>query len=601
MAATERLADLDGGFDNAFLGVERSLMGQKWRLAAAREDIAASLSQTFGLSEMAGRLLSARGVDPLEAGAFLQGTLRTQMPDPSCLADMDTASERLAAAIKSQEPITVFGDYDVDGATSAGCLLRVINAIGGQADAYIPDRMKEGYGPSASAMETLATRGTKLVVTVDCGIAAHDALKSARDLGLDVIVLDHHKADAALPPCVAAVNPNRADDTSNLGMLAAVGVVFLTLVAVQRRLRADGYFTQARPEYPLINLLDLVALGTVCDVVPLTGLNRLFVRQGLKVMAQRQNTGLRALADVAKLDERPDSGHLGFVFGPRINAGGRVGESALGTRLLTTDDPQLAGEIAAKLDHYNQERRALEAQVTEEAMAQIGDPGDAPLIFASGAGWHPGVIGIVASRLKDKFQRPAMVIGYDGGVGKGSGRSISGVDLGNAVIDARQAGILSAGGGHAMAAGLTVAQENIPALNDHLTSLLRAPIHQARLTRALTVDCALSVGGATPELVQDFDQIGPFGVGNPAPKVALVNVTIEKVDVVGADHVRMFVRDDGRSRLKVMAFRSAESEMGAQLLGGQGARFHMVGRLKRDDWSQTPKAELHLMDAALAP
>ncbi|MEM7569625.1 MAG: single-stranded-DNA-specific exonuclease RecJ [Pseudomonadota bacterium] len=583
-----------------FLGVAKSLSGQRWSLTPAADDIAASLSQTYGLSDMTGRLLSARGVGLLEADAFLRGTLRSEMPDPSSLADMDQASCRIAKAIKAGEPITVFGDYDVDGATSAGCLLRFINGVGGRADAYIPDRMTEGYGPSAGAMTSIAGRGTKLVITVDCGIAAHEALKAAQGEGLEVIVLDHHKADAQLPPCVAAVNPNRLDDSSGLGMLAAVGVVFLTLVAVQRQLRETGYFTQERPEFPLINLLDMVALGTVCDVVPLTGLNRLFVRQGLKVLSQRQNMGLRALADVARLDERPDSGHLGFVFGPRINAGGRVGESSLGTRLLTSDDPEVTASIAAQLDAFNQERRVLEAEVTDQALALIGDPGDAPLIVVSGAGWHPGVIGLVASRGKDKFQRPAIVIGHENGIGKGSGRSITGVDLGNAVIDARAAGLLEAGGGHAMAAGLTVQESNIEALERHLTSLLQSQIQTARLARALSIDCLLSVGGATPELIDDMNQIGPFGVGNPAPKIAFANVTIEKADVVGTDHVRLFVKDTSSARLKVIAFRTAQTEMGARLLGGVGQRFHLAGRLKRDDWSSTPKAELHLLDAAPA-
>ncbi|MEM1021374.1 MAG: DHHA1 domain-containing protein, partial [Pseudomonadota bacterium] len=426
------------------------------------------------------------------------------------------------------------------------------------------------------------------------------ALTTASEIGLDVIVLDHHKPDAKLPPCIAAVNPNRIDDASGLGNLAAVGVVFLTLVAVQRQLRALGYFTSDRPEYPLVNLLDLVALGTVCDVVPLTGLNRVYVRQGLKVMAQRQNIGLRALSDVARLDERPDSGHLGFVFGPRINAGGRVGEAALGTRLLSTNDPAEAAQIAAKLDGYNRDRQTLEADVTAAALAQIGDPGDDPLIFAHGEGWHPGVIGIVAGRLKDRFGRPAIVIGHEDGIGKGSGRSISGVDLGNAIIDARQAGLLRAGGGHAMAAGLTVDADKLDALRDHLDSLLRAPILQARLDRALTVDVQVSVAGASLELLDDLVKIGPFGVGNPAPKIALANVTIERCDVVGADHVRLFISDQAKNRLKVMAFRSAETDLGASLLGGQGRRFHLVGRLKRDDWGKTPKTEMHLIDAAYA-
>lgn len=596
MAATKA----SRGQDDALLGVTQSLGGKRWRARPFEDHVALALSQRFGVSEIAGRLLAARGVTLETAATFLEGTLRTDLPDPHCLADMEAAAQRIAQAIIESELITIFGDYDVDGATSSACLLRYIRAVGGTADSYIPDRVKEGYGPRPEAMRTIAARGSKLMITVDCGITAHEALDVAAQEGLQAIVLDHHKADFELPKACAVVNPNRPDDTSGLGYLAAVGVVFLTLVAVQRALRERGYFKGERKEVALTNLLDLVALGTVADVVPLVGVNRLFVRQGLKVMAKRANVGLRALGDVAGLDERPDSGHLGFIFGPRVNAGGRVGEAGMGTELLSTSDAARAQEIAAALDGYNQERRALEAEVTELAIKAVGDPGEKPVIVVSGKGWHPGVIGIVASRMKDRFSRPAIVIGVDDGVGKGSGRSVAGVDLGNAVIDARRLGLLEAGGGHAMAAGLTIAPDKIEAFEQHLTQLLSRSVSAAWDESSVTLDAVLTISGATPELIEEFGTVGPFGVGNPGPRFAFENVKIDKVDIVGADHLRMFVSDRGRGRLKVMAFRAAETPLGAALLAARGREMHLVGRLKRDDWGQTPKAELHLEDAAWA-
>lgn len=600
MAATKAdTKDVNDG-RASLLGVAQSVTGKRWAMRRYEDHIAMALAQRFGLSEIAGRLLAARGVTLETAPSFLEGTLRSDLPDPSCLQDMDAAAQRVAGAIMAGEPITVFGDYDVDGATSTACLLRYIRGVGGLADSYIPDRIKEGYGPKPEAMRAIAARGAKVLITVDCGITAHEALTVARDAGLESIVLDHHKADFELPPAAAVVNPNRQDDTSGLGYLAAVGVVFLTLVAVQRVLRTHGFFTGERKEFPLTSLLDLAALGTVADVVPLVGVNRLLVRQGLKVMAKRGNPGLRALGDVAGLDERPDSGHLGFLFGPRVNAGGRVGEAGLGTELLSTDNLARAQEIAAALDGYNQERRSLEAQVTDLAMQAVGDPGDKPIIVASGAGWHPGVIGIVASRLKDRFSRPAVVIGVEDGVGKGSGRSMAGVDLGNAVIDARRLGLLEAGGGHAMAAGLTIAADKIDAFESHLTQLLSRSVEDAWHDASLTVDSILSLGGATPQLIEECNAAGPFGVGNPGPRFAISNVKVDKIDIVGADHIRMFVSDGARSRLKVMAFRAAETPLGAALLSSKGRPMHFVGRLKRDDWGQTPKAELHLEDAAWA-
>jgi single-stranded-DNA-specific exonuclease len=584
----------------ALLGVTQSFSGKKWVQRPYEDHVAMALAQRFGVSEISGRLLAARDVTLESAQSFLEGTLRDDLPDPSCLRDMDEAAARIAGAVRSGEQITIFGDYDVDGATSAACLLRFIRAVGGAADSYIPDRVKEGYGPKPEAMEVIASRGTKLLITVDCGITAHEALEVAKQAGLDVIVLDHHKADFELPPAVAVVNPNRQDDTSGLGYLAAVGVVFLTLVAVQRALRAAGHFSNGPKEFPLTSVLDLVALGTVADVVPLIDVNRLFVRQGLKVMAKRANIGLRALGDVAGLDDRPDSGHLGFLFGPRVNAGGRVGEADLGTELLSTENPARAQEIAALLDSYNQERRALEAQVTDLAIKAVGDPGDKPVIVVAGEGWHPGVIGIVASRLKDRFSRPCIVIGLEEDVGKGSGRSIPGVDLGNAVIDASRLGLLEAGGGHAMAAGLTIARDKVPGFEAHLTQLLAACVKGAWVDATLSVDSLVSLGGATPQLIEECNAAGPFGVGNPGPRFALADVKIDKIDIVGADHIRMFVSDAERSRLKVMAFRAAETPLGAALLSSQGRRMHFVGRLKRDDWGQTPKAEMHLEDAAWA-
>lgn len=598
MAAPKDDLAISGG--DALLGVAASIKGERWALKPYEDHIALALAQRFGVSDIAGRLLAARGVTLDTAESFLGGTLRDDLPDPSCMQDMDLAAERIAAAIIAREPITIFGDYDVDGATSSACLLRYIRAVGGTADSYIPDRVKEGYGPKPEAMRIIAARGAKLMITVDCGITAHDALHVAADEGLDAIILDHHKADFELPKAIAVVNPNRNDDTSGLGYLAAVGVVFLTLVAVQRTLRQRGFFKGDVQEVPLTSLLDLVALGTVADVVPLVSVNRLLVRQGLKIMAKRANIGLRALGEVAGLDEKPDSGHLGFLFGPRVNAGGRVGEAGLGTELLSTNDPSRAQDIAAALDGYNQERRALESEVTELAIAAVGDPGDKPVIVVSGQGWHPGVIGIVASRLKDRFGRPAIVIGVEDGEGKGSGRSIGGVDLGNAVIDARRLGLLEAGGGHAMAAGLSIAPDKIEAFETHLIQLLARNVEAAREESVLMVDAVVSLGGATPQLIEEFNAVGPFGMGNPGPRFAMENVKIDKIDIVGADHIRMFVSDRGRSRLKVMAFRAAETDLGAALLSAKGREMHFVGRLKRDDWGQTPKAEMHLEDAAWA-
>ncbi|RME67999.1 MAG: single-stranded-DNA-specific exonuclease RecJ, partial [Alphaproteobacteria bacterium] len=475
------------------LGVARSLLGQGWYARTAPAHLAEALAQRLGVPEIVGRVLAARGVGLDEAEAFLEPSLRLAMPDPSVLAGMDEAAARLAAAVRGGEDVVIFGDYDVDGATSAALLIRFLRAAGGRARHYIPDRLREGYGPNAAALQRLAAEGAGLVVTVDCGIQSFEALAAAGAAGLDVIVVDHHRALPELPPAVAVVNPNRLDDASGLGHLAAVGVAFMLAVAANRALRSAGHYGAARREPDLLGLLDLVALGTVCDVVPLTGLNRAFVRQGLKVMAARGNAGLRALADVAGLDEPPAAYHAGFLLGPRVNAGGRVGEADLGTRLLSLDDGAEAARIAAHLDALNQERRDIEASVLDAALAKVGDPGGAPVIVAAGRGWHAGVVGIVAARLKDKFRRPTLVVALEDGVGKGSGRSIAGVDLGAAVIEARRRGLVQAGGGHAMAAGVTVAEDRLDDLRAFLTETLAGPVAAARAEPGLGLDGLLSV------------------------------------------------------------------------------------------------------------
>jgi single-stranded-DNA-specific exonuclease len=516
---------------------------------------------------------------------------------------MDRAAERLADAIEAQQSVTIFGDYDVDGATSAALMILLLRDLGLEAKAYIPDRLMEGYGPSGTALVKLKSEGADLIVTVDCGAQAFEALDAARDAGVDVIVVDHHKCALALPHAHALVNPNRLDETDGAahGHLAAVGVAFLLGAALIRVMRARGAFAD-RPEPRLLDLLDIVALGTVADVAQLKGLNRAFVSQGLKVMAQRRNIGLNALISASRLTRAPTCTDLGFALGPRINAGGRVGKSDLGVRLLTTRDPQEAADIAAELDRLNEERRAIESIVQEaaETLAQIAT--ERAVLVVAGHGWHPGVIGIVAGRLKEKYGRPAIVIAIDGnGVGKGSGRSISGVDLGAAVLSAKDSGLLVAGGGHAMAAGLTIAEDQLAAFGDFLDSRLAEPVARSIGDRALLLDALLSPGGVTPTLVESMELGGPYGMGWPQPRIITGPVRVIKADVVGNGHLRLIVSgDDGRS-FKAVAFRQAETALGAALLGAPPHRkLWLAGRAKIDDWGARPAAELHLDDAAWA-
>jgi len=526
------------------------------------------------------------------------------MPDPSIFRDMDVAAERLADAVQSGEKLTVYGDYDVDGATSAALLIRLFRDLGLEAGYYIPDRLLEGYGPSGEALVRLGDAGNKLVVTVDCGAMAFDALSQAKTAGMEVIVVDHHKCAAELPSAFALVNPNRldeADEAAAHGHLAAVGVAFLLAAAIVRILRNRGFFAD-RAEPRLVEMLDIVALGTVADVAQLKGLNRAFVAQGLKVMAARRNIGLNALAAAARLNRAPSCSDLGFALGPRINAGGRVGKSDLGVRLLTTTDPEDARLIAQELDRLNEERRAIEAQVQEAAEAAMASQHNRAVALVSGEGWHPGVIGIVAGRIKEKFGKPAIVVAVDAdGTGKGSGRSITGVDLGAAIISAREAGLLVAGGGHAMAAGLTVEAGKIDALSDWLDERLAGDVSRASSEKVLSVDAMVNPRGLSPILIETLDAAGPYGTGWPGPRVVTGPVRVVKCDIVGKDHVRAIVSGDDGASFKAMAFRQGESILGQQLLhGDRGQKYWLAGRAKLDDWGSTPKAELHIDDVALA-
>lgn len=586
---------------NSLQFVQRSILGQTWQWRGNRADAG---DPDFTPDDLVTQLLLARGVARDDLDRHRTPTLRGFMPDPSIFRDMDVAAERLADAVQSGEKLTVYGDYDVDGATSAALLIRLFRDLGLEAGYYIPDRLLEGYGPSGEALVRLGDAGNKLVVTVDCGAMAFDALSQAKAAGMEVIVVDHHKCAAELPSAFALVNPNRldeADEAAAHGHLAAVGVAFLLAAAIVRILRNRGFFAD-RAEPRLVELLDIVALGTVADVAQLKGLNRAFVAQGLKVMAARRNIGLNALAAAARLNRAPSCSDLGFALGPRINAGGRVGKSDLGVRLLTTTDPEEARLIAQELDRLNEERRAIEAQVQEAAEAAMASQHNRAVALVSGEGWHPGVIGIVAGRIKEKFGKPAIVVAVDAdGTGKGSGRSISGVDLGAAIISAREAGLLVAGGGHAMAAGLTVETGKIDALSDWLDERLAGDVSRASSEKVLSVDAMVNPRGLSPILIETLEAAGPYGTGWPGPRVVTGPVRVVKCDIVGKDHVRAIVSGDDGASFKAMAFRQGESILGQQLLhGDRGQKYWLAGRAKLDDWGSTPKAELHIDDVALA-
>ena len=580
----------------ALLGVECSVTGMRWRDRVVDHRSAIAISQRLAVSEVVGRLLAARGVGAESAERFLDPKLRELMPDPSSLMDMDRAAARVARAIFKGEQIAVFGDYDVDGATASALLRSYLSKLGVNIEVYIPDRIREGYGPTAKAFESLRENGAEVVVTVDCGTTAHDALGRAEDIGLDVIILDHHMAGPALPRCVALVNPNRLDDDSGQGSLAAVGVTYLLIVALNRSLREADFFTN-KAEPNLVALLDLVALGTVCDVVPLTGLNRALVRQGLKVLARRDNRGLAALADVAAVDGYPDCYHLGFVLGPRINAGGRVGESGLGHRLLTTNDPLEAARLATRLNDLNLERRAIESLNVEQAFLQVQSEGElGPAIVVQDQHWHVGVIGLVASRLTERYKRPAFVVAFDGNIGKGSARSIPNIDVGAMITAAHQAGLLMAGGGHSMAGGFTIQHEKF---DDFRNFIEKRAVKLGCLTAApsLGVDCVLALSAAQIDLVEKFEQVGPYGPGNPMPRFAFAGVKVVRVDTVGdGGHVRCIFAGEGGSRLKGISFRSADQPLGHALLNAKN--LHVAGSLRANNWRGRHEVQLFIDDVA---
>jgi single-stranded-DNA-specific exonuclease len=576
----------------AFLSVETSLTGRRWVGPDPVQDrLAEGMAQETRLSLPLCRVLAARGVTPGDAPAFLAPSLRDLLPDPLTLKDMGTAADRLLRALHDRERIAIFADYDVDGGSSAALLLTWLRHFGMQATLYIPDRIDEGYGPNVPAMAQLAA-AHDLIICVDCGTLSHDPVAAAR--GADVVILDHHLALETLPAALATVNPNRQDEDGALAHLCAAGVVFLLLVEANRRLKAQG---QQVPD--LMALLDLVALATVADVAPLIGLNRALVRQGLRIMARRERAGLRALADVARLDRAPDAYALGFIFGPRVNAGGRIGAADLGARLLATDDPHEAAALAERLDQLNTERREIEMRVRDAALAQAETRGlDGPLVWAAAEGWHPGVVGIVAARLKEATHRPAVVIGIEHGTGKGSGRSVNGVDLGASVQRLQAEGLVIKGGGHRMAAGLTVAAEGIPAAMARLGELLARQGAGVGGPRELRIDSLVMPAAATPELVEDIEQAGPFGQGAPAPRFALAGCEIRDTRRIGEGHVKLTLGGGDGARLEAVAFRAFEGPLGPALDAARGHRLHLAGRLEINRWQGRTTVQLRLDDAA---
>lgn len=592
----------DVALSDAFAGVEQSVTGRRWVLRDVDERAALALSQALSISDIAARALTARGIGIEDADKFLTPTLKDLLPDPSRFKDMDKAAKRLADAIMNGENITLFADYDVDGATSSAVLARFLRSAGANTGVYIPDRLNEGYGPSVGALEMLAGKGTKVLVALDCGTTAFDALRAGTEAGLDIVVIDHHEAEPELPAVHALVNPNRMDEDRVYGHLCTAGLAFLFAVAINRELRARGYWGGARPEPVLTRWLDLVALGTVCDVVKLEGINRAFVVQGLKVMAKRDNPGLRALSDVAGLNSMPESYHLGFVLGPRINAGGRIGDSGLGAKLLRTDDAGEAAAIATKLDILNGERREIETACFEDAIRQVEqgpEPGAA--VVSAGDGWHPGVVGIVASRLVERYHRPACVIAMDGETGTGSGRSVIGVDLGAAIIAARQKGILIKGGGHAMAAGFSVSRSALPDFQAFLNERIAAQTGGALIKPDLRLEGAIAIRGATLDLATEIAALAPFGPGNPEPRLAIKNVRIVFADIVGSDHIRFSLQQGtGGGTLEGICFRSVGTPVGELLLSSADVPVHVAGKLKADSWQGRTRVKFHLEDVAFA-
>ncbi len=590
----------------AFLGVERSAGDQRWvsRLDQAAQNRALAIAQIHGIPDLVARVLAGRGVTLDDAPAFLDPTIRSLMPDPYTLTDCEKAVLRIADAIARQEKVAIFGDYDVDGASSSALLYRFLRHFGVEAEIYIPDRIFEGYGPNPTAIRQLITNGASLIVTVDCGSTSHEALAAARDEGCDVVVIDHHQLGHELPPCLALVNPNREDDLSGQGHLCAAGVVFLVLVAAARHMRQIG--DPRAGSLDLLAWLDIVALATVCDVVPLKGLNRAYVVKGLLAARHMGNAGLSALFRKAGLGGPVTPYHFGFLIGPRINAGGRIGDAALGSRLLTLEDPIEAEVIAARLDELNRERQAMEAAMLAEAEAEVlaeyGNGEGANVIVTARDKWHPGIVGLIAARLKEKFKRPAFAIAFDpSGRGTGSGRSINGFDMGRMVRAAVDSGLLVKGGGHAMAAGLTVERSNLGRLRAFFEEMAGEGVPALVANHVLKIDGALSASGATLELFDQLEQAGPYGSGHSQPVFAIPAHRLKDARLVGTAHIKVTLEAADGSRLEGIAFRAAETPLGNMLLNSRGAQIHAAGCLSADQWQGTRRMQLRLLDAVKAP
>ncbi|WP_235035232.1 single-stranded-DNA-specific exonuclease RecJ [Roseomonas sp. 18066] len=587
--------------EGAVLGVARSALGRRWVWRQGDARIGMAIAQRLELPELLGQLLAARGVGTDQAALFLEPTLRALMPDPAVLIDMDRASARLAQAVRDGEQVAVFGDYDVDGACAGALMVRFLRELGCRVRAYVPDRLKEGYGPNPTAVAALCAEGATLLVCVDCGIAAHTALAAAEGRA-DVVVLDHHKAEGPVPVVAAAVNPNRLDCESGLRHLCAAAVGFMAAVATLRELRRSGFFADRAPP-DLLGFLDLVALATVCDVMPLVGLNRAFVTQGLKVMARGERPGIAALLEVAQARDAPSAYSLGFLLGPRINASGRIGEPDLGLRLLACDDPVEARVMAERLDLVNRRRQEVESEVLAAAFAQAEAQAEAghPALLIVGEGWHPGVVGIVAGRVKEKFNRPTCVAGVSEGIAKGSGRSVAGVDLGAAIIAARQSGMLATGGGHAMAAGFSFSVDRREDFHAFLNERLA---HAAELPGSadLVVDGTLLLPAANAALAQQVARLGPFGAGNEEPIFVFPRVRIARADRVGKEGntIRAFLEGEGGGRLKAVSFRAKEGPLAELLLNSRGSPVHLAGALRAETWNGSTSASLHVQDGAAA-
>lgn len=587
-----------------FLDVQSSVLGRPWRdrLDLDAQGRAQAMVQLHGHSDMLARVLAGRGVAADEAASFLEPTLRTLMPDPDVMRDMEAGVARIARAIEKGETVAIFGDYDVDGASSSALIGSYLEDCGVPYIIHIPDRIFEGYGPNVDAIRALAEKGATLLVSVDCGTVSFEPFAEASKLGMDVVVIDHHQAPEVLPEVTAIINPNRQDDLSGLGTLCATGVAFMVLVALNRHLRRKNYWTDKRPEPDLMSRLDLVALATVADVVPLTGLNRAFVMRGLTVMRSRSRPGLRALFDVASAGGPPSSYHLGYLIGPRINAGGRIGDAALGAKLLLMQDEVEAVQIATELDRLNRERQAIEAaaveEATAEAMASLGHDEQGAAVVTAQQGWHPGVVGLIAARLKERFKRPAFAIALQGKIGTGSGRSIPGVDLGRVVRAAVDAGILVKGGGHAMAAGITLERERLGDFRAFLEERLTTSVEAVRAGEALMIDAALTAGGARVEVVEELERAGPFGSGNPEPVFVFPAHRIIDAAEVGNGHLRIRAKAGDGAFLNGIAFRQANEPLGQALMAAKGEPMHLAGSLAIDRWGGGERVQLRLLDAA---